>query len=483
MTHFRYLIPSLLALGLCLSPPVSAQESADDIVDHVIEGYGGKKFEKMKSLSITSDLRFGWIGQGNSPDFVTLEPMTKIYTFDFAKKYASEEAWGQAGSYSEKVMFKDGEQTTIDYMNGTYAVESDAGYYDHFGGEIRSSDTMLAYELMNARESAVNKGDRLYLGEPHYVVEFDMQGTDIDPVLWINKETGHISRAVRDIPNYNVISYVFGDFKSGSGISYADSFELYIGDRLIEYMKSRSVRVNKAKASNWTVGKAFRARPDAPDNSEMTVNEITAGVFHVGQNNAYSAFVEDGESVIAIGGYGGLKDRYDAYVEAQGAKPLKYLILTHHHTDHIGGAAEALEMGAKIVLPAATRRALLGELETAPTDEQLIIISEPSKMIGPIQIDIVDTAHALDYAITSIPAAKVVFEADHYSNQFANGLSYVGRNGVSLKQQIDRLGLPVDTLLSAHNSQPVDYSAFSEKADEFVPGLCPTGRKICKDMK
>lgn len=483
MPNLRYVLPSLLATGLFLSTPSTAQDSADEIVDHVIKAYGGKKFEKMKTISIASDLRFGWIGQGNTPDFVTLEPMTKIYEFDLVNKYASEEAWGQAGSYSEKVIFKDGEQTTIDYMNGTYAVETDAGYYDHFGGEMRTSDTMLAYELMEGRDSAVSKGERIYLGEPHYLLEFDMEGTDIDPVLWINKETGHISRAVRDIPNYNIISFVFGDFKSGSGISYADSFELYIGDRLIEYMKSRSVQVNKVKASNWTVGKAFKARPDAPDNSEMTVNEVAAGVFHVGQNNAYSAFVEDGESVIAIGGYGGLKDRYDAYVEAQGAKPLKYLILTHHHTDHIGGAFEALEMGAKIVLPAATQRALLGELETAPTDEQLIIITEPSKMIGPVQIDIVDTAHALDYAITSIPAAKVVFEADHYSNQFTDELSYVGRNGVSFKQQINRLGLPVETLLSAHSAQPVDYTAFSEKAEEFVPGLCPTGRKICKDMK
>ncbi len=104
-------------------------------------------------------------------------------------------------------------------------------------------------------------------------------------------------------------------------------------------------------------------------------------------------------------------------------------------------------------------------------------------MIGPVQIDIVDTAHVLDYAITSIPKAKVVFQADHYSNQFLNELSYVGRNGVSLKQQIERLDLPVETFLSAHSGQPVNYMAFSEKADEFVPGLCPTGRKICKDMK
>ncbi len=65
MPNLRYVLPSLLATGLFLSTPSTAQDSADEIVDHVIEAYGGKKFEKMKTISIISDLRFGWIGQGN----------------------------------------------------------------------------------------------------------------------------------------------------------------------------------------------------------------------------------------------------------------------------------------------------------------------------------------------------------------------------------------------------------------------------------
>ena len=46
--------------------------------------------------------------------------------------------------------------------------------------------------------------------------------------------------------------------------------------------------------------------------------------------------------------------------------------------------------------------------------------------------------------------------------------------------EIERLGLDVDYILSAHASKIETWSQFETMADAHIPGVCPTNRRICR---
>lgn len=481
----RKLILIMLSSTVLMSEAALAGDMAHRVTSKIIEGYGGQKFENLKSITINSDLRYGWMGQGHTPHFVELEQMKKIHQFDLKNHRASEEAWGQAGAYSERVFTDETGQTRINFIEGTYVQDNDAGYYDHFGGEIRSIDTMVAHELLKQRETVSYQGDKYYRGELHHIIEFDMLETSIDPVLWVNAQTGHISLMQRDIPDYAMWSYSFDDFRETKGISYAGEFVLFSDDNIIEYTKSRTIMPNRVKASTFDIEGGMSPSPEVVDSSEMSVdhisaNQLSGGFFHVGQGYGYGAFVDVGEYLIALGGTGGLKKRYEAYREKHGTKPLRYLVLTHHHSDHVASAKEALELGASLIMPETAQENVEKANGSSVPDDKLMILSEDKTVIDGVEIYLTSTPHVQSYALIYVPSAKAIFQEDLYNSTFKNRAARVNQTGLTLKADIDRLGLDVDVILSGHGRKAESWTEFTVQADNPLKGACPTGRPICR---
>ena len=90
------------------------------VIDRMINGYGGQAFVDLETITITSDLRFGWLGQGQYPDYTDLDPMRKIYQMDLKKSWGSEEAWGNSGGYAERIFYAGDGQYTVNYHSRTY---------------------------------------------------------------------------------------------------------------------------------------------------------------------------------------------------------------------------------------------------------------------------------------------------------------------------------------------------------------------------
>jgi len=469
-------------LALLAAIPASASDMEHKVVAKVIEAYGGKKFENLKSIKISNDLRYAWLGQGQTPNMVELEPMRKIYEIDLINQLGSEEAWGGYGSYAEEVIFDGEKQLTVNYNDKTYSEDTEADFYGHFGGEIRVSDTLLAYELMKQRNKASLKGEQTYNGTPHYVLEFDMPGTSVDPQLWIDKNTGLISKMMRDIPDTYLLTYLFGDHKKSSGISYSDDFSLYVDDTIVEYAKSHKIEINRVKPSAFRVEKGISPEAESVDTSAMSIDEIAPGLYHVGEGYRYNAFLDGGDHWIGIGGYGGLKDRFDAFVEDKGTKPLRYVLLNHHHLDHVEGAKDALDLGAILVMPeTAVNNATKVAGAPIPDNKMQILMSDTTS-VGGVDIHMIKTSHVQTYALPYVQRAKTVFQGDLYGNNLKSRAGTVNHAGMSMKSEIERLGLEVDTLLSAHHRKAEKWSDFEAMAAKHIAGTCPTGRKICQSF-
>ena len=349
---------------------------------------------------------------------------------------------------------------------------------------IRVTDTLLAHQLSENAETAELAGTSTLFGRPHELITFEMPQSP-PLTLHVDSETGLISKMSRET-GFGPLSYEFSDHTTAGGVAYASNFEFFVGKDPNIITVSRTVTPNAVRASVFRIDRGVEQEPARVDTTEMTVEEIAEGVHLAGQGpqgapNAYTAFIDAGDHVIAVGGYVGLQGRVDAYREVAGhEKPLRYQIVTHHHTDHLGGMADALALGATFVTPSNA----VGNLNTAAGEEvpgdRLMLLDE-KMTLGPVEIYDIWTNHMESMALVYIPSAKAVFQADHYTGLYeGDAPSPAGLGTVLFKQAVDDLGLDVETVLSAHGRKPVPWSELEAAVAAYDPDPCPTNRAICR---
>jgi len=136
----------------------------------------------------------------------------------------------------------------------------------------------------------------------------------------------------------------------------------------------------------WTCANAGRVTTPEADTAPFDVTEIAPGVFaHEGRiatpsprnrgDIANTGFVigEDAVAVIDAGGSRAVGEALLAAIRARTEKPVKWLILTHMHPDHVLGAAPFAEAGATLIGHANLARALGARAETYVDNNRRLI--------------------------------------------------------------------------------------------------------------
>ncbi len=143
-------------------------------------------------------------------------------------------------------------------------------------------------------------------------------------------------------------------------------------------------------------------------------------------------------------------------------KPIKYLVLSHHHSDHAGGFREYVAEGTTIVTTANTRTML----EKAVNESSLLPKLRQNKLtIETIQnkkrvfqddkhlVEIYDVGpnpHANEILVAYLPKEKILFQADLF-NTAPNGTIPIAQDTtVSFGERLKELGLQVEKIYSVH---------------------------------
>ena len=149
-------------------------------------------------------------------------------------------------------------------------------------------------------------------------------------------------------------------------------------------------------------------------------------------------------------------------------KPIKYLVLTHHHSDHAGGFREYVAEGATIVTTAetksflekaaATESSLLPKLSpqfssghklTIETVENKKRVFQDDKHVVELY-DIGPNPHANEILVVYLPREKILFQADML-NPAANGTIPIAQDPtISFSEKLQQLGLNVDKIYGVH---------------------------------
>lgn len=149
------------------------------------------------------------------------------------------------------------------------------------------------------------------------------------------------------------------------------------------------------------------------------------------------------------------------------AKPVKTVIVTHHHFDHAGGLRSAVAEGATLITSQLSKpyfeRVLANPNRLAPdllarsgAKAEIIGVDEQRTLVdGEQRIEIhaiQGSAHAQGFLMVYLPREKLLIEADAYSPAPPNSPppARPSDSHVNLVQNIERLNLRVERILPLH---------------------------------
>ena len=456
-----------------------AGEAEDALIAKIVEAYGGERLTNLESIRFSDQLKNVGLGQGWSADYVELTEARQEVQIDLEDNRFHGEFFSDSptGGFHTVALAEQDDITAINYQTSTYGPAPAPDFYTAIGATVRTSDTLLAYELSARSETATHQGDAVVFGQPHEVISFDYPNSP-PLTLYVDSETGFIRKMTRET-QFGNLTYQFPQQVQQNGIAFAPGFDFYAGDDPVSITLKRTVEFNTVRDNNFHLDRSLTEAPETIDTSELSIKEIADGLHLVGSGPGFSIFAETDDGVIAAGGYGGLTDRFNAYREAAGhEKPLIHQIVTHHHTDHLAGMAEAFALGATFVSP----ESAVSNLNDAAGDipEERLQVVDSTSTVGPFEIFIVSTTHVAELALVYHAPSKTIFQADHYNSNWVDGFAPGSRHTASLRRAIAALDLDVSTVLSAHGPVAVPWSEFVEIADNVNTDPCPTDRAICQ---
>lgn len=190
---------------------------------------------------------------------------------------------------------------------------------------------------------------------------------------------------------------------------------------------------------------------------ETTLVEGTDNVYIFRYGGRQSMFVVTDEGVIATdpAGYGvpDAGQTYVAEIRKVTSQPIRYLIYSHHHFDHIAGGAPFKEAGARII---AHRRAV--ERLTAVNDPNTVL---PDEAVGNrrtirlggtrLELTYLGLSHSDSLMVMHLPQERIVFVVDLLPVGTIPGRGLIDFYPLEAEAAIERiLAMDWDRLIPAH---------------------------------
>jgi len=463
-----------------------AEKSAAQVLDRVRSAYRVDRLRAASTIRLEEEIRQEYPNHDYSPDFHELSAQRRHHVIDFERELGSSEYLTKiAGSYYHgRSVFADGGSRFIIYPSGVVQDQVPSEFLSEYGGTIRSSDAMVALWLDRIGDTARFEGEEMWLGKYHDRITIDFSDSPPLTVL-IQQDSGYISKMWRRVGDENIlVSYIFDYHTVQNGVPLAREHTLYIGsERLFYSFNRRIILDDPTDAGAFEVEADLVPEPRRVDQSELTAEALTGALFHVGQDEAYTAFITTAQGLVAFGVQAGFADRLQAYRDASlDTTPLAYAVIPNHHNVRLGGAEEALNEGAVLLVTASAQGRVRDRLVDESLAERVETISE-SKSIGSLTVHNVATSTASENLIAFNTADRALIETGHYGAPFIDRPVWASLTGVTLLQSLGPLDLSPAYLISTESRRAESWSLFEAQVASFVEIPCARARPICEEWQ
>ena len=210
--------------------------------------------------------------------------------------------------------------------------------------------------------------------------------------------------------------------------------------------------------------------PPLPNTLPEQVEKLADGVFviqNVAGQNQNTLAVEFKDHVLAVeapGSSEGADKVIERIKKAIPGKPVRYVAMTHHHGDHIGGLRGFIAEGATVITTPGNRQ-VVEAMAAAPQNDRLaknprkleVLFIERSKRVltdGSRTVELYDIGpnpHAREMVIAYLPKERIVFQGDMFivsANDAPLGPPQAGT--VAFGKRIKELKLQVDRIAGVH---------------------------------
>jgi glyoxylase-like metal-dependent hydrolase (beta-lactamase superfamily II) len=169
------------------------------------------------------------------------------------------------------------------------------------------------------------------------------------------------------------------------------------------------------------ISQAQTAAPAAPPPYATTKVEGTDNVYVFRYQNHQSMFVVTPAGVIATDpiSYGRPQAAvtYVAEIKKITDKPIKYLIYSHHHYDHIAGGKPFKDAGAKIIAHKRAKERLVARKAPDVVIPDEVVNGKRTIKLGGTTLELIDTGrnHSDSSLVMLLPKEKIIFAVDFNS--------------------------------------------------------------------
>ncbi|HEX9707800.1 MAG TPA: MBL fold metallo-hydrolase [Steroidobacteraceae bacterium] len=338
----------------------------------------------------------------------------------------------------------------------------------------RRLPNLILRQALNNANSLRYLGEDQFEGRRHEVVTFVMPDTQ-QVALYLDSITGLVSKYelifVDSLTGEEASEIIFSDYQKVGDYQVPRRWRNRLaGEVAADY--SARVELNPAVTDD-----SFRvdasgyaqARP-VPTTQEEKVEKLADGVYVIqniiaqGYNSLAVGFSDHVTVVEAPGSSDGADTVIKRIKELFPGRPIRYVAMTHHHGDHIGGMRSFIAEGATIVTTAANRP-VIEEMAAArqndrlsrdPRKPQFLLIENGRRVLEDKTrrlelIDIGPNPHAREMVIAWLPAEKVVFQGDLFfvpNNDAPFGPPQPST--ASFAKKLTELGLPVERIAAVH---------------------------------
>lgn len=313
-------------------------------------------------------------------------------------------------------------------------------------------------------------GSSEYDGKKQNIITFaDSDGAQIS--LYFDAQTNLLTKTetVGDNPVLGDAANetVYSDYRAVGKLMLPFRYVDKVGGVMLQDLKASSITVNTNPSENlFAIPDGF-AKEDFPPQAP-TLKKLAEDVYAVlgGYNSLFVVF-KDYVLVLEGGQSSGYTQNIIRQIKTVAPdKPIRYLVSTHFHFDHISGVRSYIAEGATIVTTADAKQSI-EEMITRPHSlfpDALSLKPRPAvfeivadKRVfddGTHKVEIYNIGpnpHCGQMLVAFLPNEKILFEADMLDLDIPEGgTAPAGNDTITLSEKIQSLKLQVETILPVH---------------------------------
>ncbi len=471
-SHLRVLRPLLAAIAFTLASCATVQmDDAQSTLARADRAMGGTNVKSIRFAGSGTGATFGQAFQPNMTwPKIVYASFARVADYEngaFREDAARSRAEPTGGGAVP--LIGTGEQRTTGLMQGAFAwnLAGPAPVAAPLAVSTRMHDLwtsphgiIKAAMKNNATARAADDG-----GKRMTAVSFEQAG-HFKATAFINAE-GLVERVESMLPNPvlgdTVVTTNYSDYKDFSGVKFPTRIRQSMARTDVLDLTVTEVEVNAA--SGIEVPALVKTAVE-----RVTADKVAEGVWMMGGGSHNSVAIEMGDHMMVVEAplYDGRTLPMLAEVKKLNpAKPIRFVVNSHHHFDHAGGLRAAASEGIELVTSSQAKpyfeRVMTNPNRISPdalekSGKKAVVSGVDGKRVFTdnqrvAEVYFIDgSVHAQGFMMVYLPAEKLLIEADAFTPGAPNSPppARVNDNHVNLVQNIERLKLDVDRILPLH---------------------------------